>query len=363
MTPDKILTIYLLFFVVEFIFENWLTFLNIRNVNLNKNNVPEFFKEYITKEKYVKSTEYTLERSKFSVIQGFVSSTFLLIFIISGLFGYIDLLIQGLGLTKYLQSIIYIISLLNFIFKLISIPFSLYSQFVIEEKYGFNKMTKSLWIIDFIKGLVLSLVLSSILLLVLFWFMDKAGTFWWIYGFLFVTIFQIIMMIIYPILIAPIFNKFSPMEDGQLKDKLENLAKKLNFFTKGIFVMDGSKRSKHSNAYFTGFGKLKRIVLFDTLIDHLNEDELVGVLAHEIGHEKKHHVLKRVVVTLVISFIGFYIINFFLNYLPLFEAFGFSKLSYHGILVILSFCSGPFTFFLTPLFTSWSRKHDDRRGS
>ncbi|MCF6335435.1 MAG: M48 family metalloprotease, partial [Spirochaetales bacterium] len=170
--------------------------------------------------------------------------------------------------------------------------------------------------------------------------------------------FQLLLSIIYPLIIAPLFNKFSPLEEGPLKDSLYKLADKLNFRTRGIYVMDGSRRSGHSNAYFTGIGKSKRIVLYDTLISSLSDDQIAAVLAHEIGHYKKHHLLKSLILSFMVTGAGFYIVSILMNYLPLFEAFGFSRVSYHGIFVILSFAAGPFTFFLTPLFTMWSRKHE-----
>jgi len=171
-------------------------------------------------------------------------------------------------------------------------------------------------------------------------------------------LFQLVLSVIYPLLIAPIFNKFTALEDMDLKKSLNLLAEKLSFKTTGIFVMDGSRRSAHSNAYFTGVGKSKRIVLYDTLISILNPSQISGVLAHEIGHYKKHHLLKGLILSFVMITLGFYAVNLLMNYLPLFEAFGFTRVSYHGILVILGFASGPFTFFITPLFTMWSRKHE-----
>jgi len=188
--------------------------------------------------------------------------------------------------------------------------------------------------------------------------MDNAGTYWWIIASLGFITFQLVLSIVYPLLIAPLFNKFAPLEENDLKNLLRDLAEKLKFLTTGIFVMDGSRRSGHSNAYFTGLGKAKRIVLYDTLVSILSHTQIAAVLAHEIGHYKKHHLIKGLILSFFVTTLGFYVVNIFLNYLPLFEAFGFSRVSYHGIFVILSFAAGPFTFFLTPLFTMWSRKHE-----
>ncbi|MCD6397808.1 MAG: M48 family metallopeptidase, partial [Spirochaetaceae bacterium] len=265
--------------------------------------------------------------------------------------------IQGYGFNPYLEGLIYIF-LLSIIFYIVSLPFSIYSQFKIEEKFGFNKTTIPLFIKDQIKNLILSGIIISVLLIGLFWFMDKTGSIWWIIASVGFLIFQLVLSVIYPLLIAPIFNKFTALEDMELKKSLDMLAEKLSFKTTGIFVMDGSRRSAHSNAYFTGVGKSKRIVLYDTLISILNPPQISGVLAHEIGHYKKHHLLKGLILSFVMITLGFYAVNLLMNYLPLFEAFGFTRVSYHGILVILAFASGPFTFFIAPLFTMWSRKHE-----
>lgn len=181
---------------------------------------------------------------------------------------------------------------------------------------------------------------------------------WWIIASAGIIGFQLFISLIYPVVIAPLFNKFTPLEDGELKETLSTMAVQNNFEVKGIFVMDGSKRSSHSNAYFTGFGKSKRIVLFDTLISELTPPQLSGVLAHEIGHEKKHHLLKGLGLSFFITLLVFFAADQLINYLPLYRAFGFTGISYHAILVILVFCTGPFTFFITPLFSVWSRKHE-----
>jgi STE24 endopeptidase len=166
------------------------------------------------------------------------------------------------------------------------------------------------------------------------------------------------MSILYPLLIAPLFNKFTPLPEGRLRDAIRDLAARLDFRTSGIFVMDGSRRSGHSNAYFTGIGRAKRIVLFDTLVNSMPEEELLSVLAHEIGHEKKRHVRKALAVSLVLSLAGFWVLSLLVPFLPLYQAFGLRAASSPAILVLLAFCSGPFTFLLTPLASLWSRKHE-----
>ncbi len=351
-----ILIIYLAFFFAEFIFENYLEILNIKNIRKHV-KVPDYFKNTVTEENYRKSAEYTIEKTRFSMVSSLFSSVFLLFFILSGAFGFLEKMIISIDTADYLKWIIYIFTV-SAVFSIASIPFSLYSSFVIEQKYGFNRMTVKLFVSDLIKGTLVSIIIGFPVLLVLFWFMDSTGPYWWIYAFLFVSLFQIALTLLYPVVIAPLFNKFEPLEDGELRERLNKLAEKLSFLIKGIFRVDGSRRSKHSNAYFTGFGKLKRIVLYDTLIESLEPEEIEAVLAHEIGHEKLRHVIKRILVSLIMMLLTLFIIDRMLNFDQLFKAFGFSGSSYYGIFILISLCSSPFTFILNPLFTSWSRKHE-----
>ncbi len=351
-----ILTVYLAFFSLEFLFERVLTLLNIGNVNKNR-KIPPFFKGHIDGKRYRKSQEYTITTNKFSIIDSLVSAAVLLFIILSGFFGYIDRQIAGFGLTGYTHSIVYLI-LVSLMFKLLSLPFSLYSSFVIEEKFGFNKMTLKTFFLDLLKSLMLSLLFSVPLLLGFFWFIDNTGELWWLFAFVFIITFQLFLTIIYPVFIAPVFNKFKALKDGELKEVLDSLARKLSFKIKDILVMDGSRRSRHGNAYFTGIGKTKRIVLFDTIIESLSPNQLAAVLAHEIGHQKRRHIIKRFIVSFVMLFVSFFVLGLILRFDPLYRAFGFSGFSYHGILIISGLCSGPFTFFFNPLFTSWSRRHE-----
>jgi STE24 endopeptidase len=349
--------IYLVFFFLELGWETFLSFLNIRRIRKNVSRVPPEFAGMVDEAACRKAAVYNLDRGRFSVLTGLFSSLVVLFMIFSGTLGRLDAAFRGLDIHPYLQGIfsIYAAALIFFLFAL---PFSLYSHFVIEERYGFNKMTARLFLLDAAKNLILSGIISTPLLWVLFLFMDAAGSLWWLWAFIFTAAFQIFISLLYPLVIAPLFNKFTPLEEGALKDKIVSLAESLSFNIKGIFVMDGSRRSQHSNAYFTGLGSVKRVVLFDTLITALSGEEICAVLAHEIGHEKKKHLYRRLGASLVLLFAAFLIVNALYRYEPLFEAFGFSAVSYQGIFVILSFCSGPFTFFLTPLFTSVSRRHE-----
>jgi STE24 endopeptidase len=352
-----ILILYVSFFLLEFLWETLLSVLNIGHVRKNSSVVPAAFAGVVEPETYKRSVSYTLTRNKFSILASIVSSAALLAVVLTGFLGFLDKAIRAIPVHPYLQGILFIFAV-SLLFQLISLPFSLYSTFGIEARFGFNKMTPGLYVRDLVKGLTLSAAIAVPVLLALFWFMDKSGPLWWIWAFCAMTVFQLVMTVIYPLVIAPLFNKFAPLAEGSLRERILSLAVKLGFRTKGIFVMDGSRRSRHSNAYFTGIGRVKRIVLFDTLVNTMSEDEVLSVLAHEIGHERKNHVRKGLAVTLVMSLAGFWILSLLLPYLPLYRAFGFHQTGYHAILVLLAFCSGPFTFFLKPIGSIWSRRHE-----
>ena len=357
MTPQGILSLYLVFFIMQFLWEQALTILNIQFIKKNALQPPDFIKDRIPAEEYNKSTRYTQTKQRFSIISSACGAGFVLLIVLSGFLGTLEGWTAVLGMGPYIRGIIYIFAA-AFLFNIFSLPFSLYARFNIEEKFGFNKMSCGLFFLDRIKGLVLSAIIAFPLLLLIFVLIDRSGRFWWLYGFALVTIFQLIMTVVYPVLIAPVFNKFTPLDEGPLKDKLSGLAGRLKFKIKGVFVMDGSRRTGHSNAYFTGIGRVKRVVLFDTLISSLTDGQLAAVLSHEIGHEKKRHIIKSYLLSLVVTLLLFWVVGRLLNWEPLFQAFGFDKPASHALIVLLLFCIEPFTFFLQPLFYILSRRNE-----
>jgi STE24 endopeptidase len=357
MTPQGILSLYLVFFIIQFLWEQALTILNIQFVKNNASQPPDFIKDRIPAEEYKKSTRYTLTKQRFSIISALCGAGFVLLIVLSGFLGTLEGWIAVIKIGEYIRGIIYIFTA-AFLFNIFSLPFSLYSRFSIEEKFGFNKMSYGLFFLDRIKGLVLSAIIAAPLLLLIFYLIDRTGRFWWLYGFAIVTAFQLVMTVIYPVLIAPIFNKFTPLDEGPLKEKLTGLADKLKFKIKGVFVMDGSRRTGHSNAYFTGIGRVKRIVLFDTLIASLSHDQLAAVLSHEIGHEKRRHILKNYLLSLSVTLLLFWVVGRLLTWAPLYHAFGFDNAAPHALIVLLLFCIEPFTFFLQPLFNALSRRNE-----
>ncbi|MBF9015550.1 MULTISPECIES: M48 family metallopeptidase [unclassified Oceanispirochaeta] len=357
MSPTMILTLFVVLYIAEFIASWMLSVMNMNSIILNKDEVPAVFSSSIDPENYKKSVDYSLVKGRFSLISSAWSFIFLLLIILIGFPGMLENFLLGFLHEGTLFSIIYIF-VFSMIFSAASLPLSFYSQFVIEQNFGFNKTSLSLYFTDSLKQSALSVVLMTPMLWGLFFFMEKTGAFWWLYASGFIVAFQLIVLLLYPVLIAPLFNKFTPLEDGNLKTRLMALAERCGFGTNGIFLMDGSRRSGHSNAYFTGLGKFRRIVLFDTLVESLSDEELEAVLAHEIGHNKLRHIPKRLLSSILMITAALYITSLCMNWEALYNAFSFEAPAYHSILIILMFCSSPFSFFLSPLGNFWSRKHE-----
>jgi STE24 endopeptidase len=264
-----------------------------------------------------------------------------------------------LGYGLFSQALVFILSM--FLIGLPSLPFSWWSTFKLEEKFGFNKSTLSLWISDQVKGFVLSIIIGVPLIAALIWIVNQMGDFWWVWAFVFFWLFQVVMLVLYPMFILPLFNKLEPLEAGELKDRLLALGDRCGFKSKTIYVMDGSKRSGHSNAFFTGFGDFRRIVLYDTLIEQMEIEELEAVLAHEIGHYKCGHIPKRLCFSAFSTFLLFAILGWLMQATWIFEALLFPSEMANTFIpafLIISLFGGLFTFWFSPLDSLWSRKHE-----
>ena len=357
-----ILTVFLALFVIQFAIEFGLNELNLRQVEKSfaKNVIPEAFHGKIAPQDYARSIEYTLSKARFQRWSEFYGSAVLLIMLLSGLLGVVDhwsvQRASNFSLGGYGQGIIFC-GAVAAILTLTALPTELYSTFGIEAKFGFNKTTVALYLGDKLKGLVLGLLFGVPFLLVVLWLMDIVGRAWWLWAFAFIVAFQLLMIVIFPTFIAPWFNKFEPLREGELRQRILALAEQIGFATSGIYSMDGSRRSAHSNAYFTGIGKSKRIVLFDTLIDQMSTAQGLAVLAHEMGHYKMKHIHRMLWVQVVFLFGALYILSLLVGYAPFFAAFSLAP-SNHGALVLFSLVSGPFTFFLGPFMNRLSRKHE-----
>jgi STE24 endopeptidase len=281
------LACYLLYVAVEI----GLDILNLQYIDRHKNKIPDLFHGVYSEEDYVKSIEYTKTKTRFNVFGLALKTLFIFILILSGFFGAMDEWLKSFIASPFLEAVTYPFAVFA-VFYLFSLPQSYYFQFVIEERFGFNRMDLKTFILDQVKAIILGLLFGIPLLMALLYIIEESGHFWWVLGFLLITGFQLFTAAIYPVLLAPLFNKFVPLKDGTLKERIENLARQVKFKMTGIFTIDGSKRSSHSNAFFAGLGSMRRIVLFDTLVEKHTEDEIVSVIAHEMGHNVKKHIQK-----------------------------------------------------------------------
>jgi STE24 endopeptidase len=351
------------FFFLEFIVEFGLNELNLRYVRARsaEQKIPDFFEAKMGPEEYAKSVQYTLAKGRFQRWAEIYGRGVMLIVLFGGVLPFTDRLSKDLAgrflPVPYGDGILFCF-IVGLVFSLASLPTDLYATFRLEARFGFNKTTWKVYFADKLKGLVLGILIGGPFLFIILWLMDAAGSLWWIWAFVFIAGFQLLMVVLYPTLIAPLFNKFEPLPEGEFRDRILALAEKVGFRTSGIYSMDGSKRSGHSNAYFTGIGKAKRIVLFDTLIEQMTMDQGMAVLAHEMGHYKMKHIRRMLIVQAVFLFIGLYVLSLVLDYEPLFAAFGLQTPSNHGGLVLFSLLTGPVTFYLGPLMNLLSRKHE-----
>lgn len=358
-----VIGLFLVFFLLEFVVEFVLNELNIAWVRKKsaEKEVPPFFEGKVSAEDYRKSVEYTLAKGRFQRWAELYGSVVTLFVLFGGVLPFLNRLSQSLAIrlppNAQATGILFCLGT-GLIFSILSLPTDLYATFALEARFGFNKTTPMLYLADKLKGFLLGIVIGIPFLFGVLWLMEAAGSYWWLWAFLFVFAFQFLMLILYPTFIAPLFNKFEPLKDAELRERILALADRVGFKTGGIYTMDGSKRSTHSNAYFTGIGKSKRIVLFDTLLGQMTVDQVLAVLAHEMGHYKMKHVLRMLIVQGIFLVVGFYVLSFLVDYEPLFRAFGLERPSNYAALVLFSLLSGPATFYLTPLLNLLSRKHE-----
>ena len=336
-----------------FLFSVTIDLFNLKNL---KTEVPSEFKDLYDQEKYKKSQEYLRENTKIGFAQGFISTTLLILFIYFEGFNHLDIFVRKLTDNYIEQGLLYI-GILSLLSMMISLPFQYHDTFVIEEKYGFNKTTRKTFIIDLLKGLSLGLIVGGLVLTSLLWFFENFENAWF-YAFIFIVGFQLFMMFIAPVTIMPLFNKFEPLEDGELKTEIENFAKKENFKLSGLFKMDGSKRSTKANAYFTGFGKYRRIVLFDTLIQKHTKEELIAVLAHEIGHYKEKHIFRQLFVSILSTGLTFYIFSLFMKNTEIFNAFRMENISVYASFVFFGIFYSPVSTLVSLYSLYLSRKYE-----
>jgi len=335
----------------------WLSLRQAKHVTVHRPSVPDEFRDKITLEEHQKAADYTVAKGKFGRMQLLLGTVILFLWTLGGGLEWVDSLWRGAEWGALVTGVAVLISF-SLISSLVDLPISLYNTFILEEKFGFNKTTLKVFFVDMLKGAALSLIIGIPLILLVLWLMETAGDLWWLYAWAALTAFSILMMWAYPKFIAPIFNKFAPLEEGEVLDRLTSLLKRTGFNSDGVFIMDGSKRSSHGNAYFTGFGKTKRIVFFDTLLKDLTPTQVEAVLAHELGHFKRKHVLKGMVLSISMTFMGFAILAWLMKQEWFYTALNVSTPSTYMALLLFMLVSPPFTFFIGPLMARWSRKHE-----
>lgn len=339
----------------------WLASRQIRFVAGHREQVPSQFAGTIALSAHQRAADYTVERTRLTMIEIVVSAAVLIGLTLLGGVQALDLgLSDWLG-RGYLGQIALVAAVIA-ITSVIDLPFDYYRQFVVEQRFGFNRMTKGIFFLDRIKGTLLGAAFGLPLLFVVLWLMNQAGSLWWLWTWIVWVAFQMLVLVLYPSFIAPLFNKFEPLKDEALKSRIEALMKRCGFAAKGLFVMDGSRRSAHGNAYFTGFGAAKRIVFFDTLLARLSGNEIEAVLAHELGHFKRRHVIKRMLVTFAISLAMLALLGWLTQCVWFYEGLGVRPSligGNSGLALVLFFLALPvFLFFVTPLGSLSSRKHE-----
>ncbi len=352
---------FLIAFLASFGLRHWLAQRQMRFVAKHRDSVPAEFAEKVTLAEHQKAADYTIAKLRLGVLENGVSAIILIGFTLLGGLQILNIsLLQllGDGITQQIA----LLGSIAIISGIVDLPFSWYKQFHLEERFGFNRMGKQLFFIDMIKGLGVGAAIGIPLLWVILSLMAKAGDLWWLWAWVVLTVFSLLMQWIFPSFIAPLFNKFQPLPDGALKTQIEALLARCEFASQGLFVMDGSKRSAHGNAFFAGMGKAKRIVFFDTLIEKLNPGEVEAVLAHELGHFKCKHIRKRLLVSFALSFGMFALLGWISTQVWFYTDLGVmpNLNGYNGGLALALFMlvSPVFSFFFTPLASIASRKHE-----
>jgi len=339
----------------------WLDARQVSHVRDHRDRVPAQFAEKISLAAHQKAADYTVAKTRLGMLDEVIGVAVALLFTLGGGFAWLFGLASQLTSTPLLRDLALMFGY-GLIAGLIGLPLSIYSTFGIEARYGFNKMTWALWLMDLVKGVVLGIAIGLPLAALILWLMQSAGALWWLYAWLAWCAFQLLMLVLYPTVIAPLFNKFTPLDEGAVKARIEALLARCGFQSRGLFVMDGSKRSSHGNAYFTGFGAAKRIVFFDTLLKSLEPAEVEAVLAHELGHFKLKHIVKRIGWTFVASLAMLWLLSLLMTQPWFYAGLGVPLApgeTSNGLALLLFALVVPLVIFpVSPLLSAYSRKHE-----
>ena len=354
MSSEIIFFIIVVFLCLDFVLERVLESLNSKHMSPV---LPDSLKGIYEEKEYSRFQSYKRENGRLDSWSSGVGFVVMIVFLVAGGFGWYNSWVVSLTDSVVWQTILFVVGL-SVVSSVLDIPFDYYATFRIEEKYGFNKTTRRVYWLDTVKELVLSLVLGGVLLALVVWFYTWAGTYFWLYAWGAVTLFSVFMAMFYSQLIVPLFNKQTPLQEGALRDKIQAFAGKVGFKLDNIYVIDGSKRSTKANAYFTGLGPKKRVVLYDTLIDELTEEEIVAVLAHEVGHYKKRHTLRSMVVSVIQMGVLFWLFSLCVNNVALSEALGGDRAYFQMGLIAFAILYSPVNLILGVGMNVWSRNNE-----
>ncbi len=336
----------------------WLGRRHVSYIQSHRDKVPAAFDGNISLDAHQKAADYSSAKTRLMMVEGVAQATLLALLTLGGGLQWIDATWRtAMPEQEIFRGALVILS--TFLAgSLIELPFDYYKSFVIDQRFGFNKMTPRMFFTDLIKHSIVGLVLGAPILFVALWLMQSASNYWWLYLWVVWSVFNLLILAIYPTFIAPMFNKFSPLTDESLKIRIEKLLQKCGFKSQGLFVMDGSTRSSHGNAYFTGFGSSKRVVFFDTLLERLDANEIEAVLAHELGHFKHRHVIKRIALMFLASFVGLALLGWLKQQAWFYTGLGVIEASDYMALLLFLLVSPIFLFLLRPLMASYSRKNE-----
>ena len=351
-----LLTLLILYLAAEGT-EQFLLMLNLKHLSRHGAEIPPGFEEHVNKTTLTKMRDYTVAHGRLERVAAFFSIGITYIFIFGGLLNWFNNLIAEQGLPPVISGVVFFM-ILTYTDTLVKIPFSLYSTFFLEKKFGFTRQTLGLWVQDLMKSLVLNTLLLGFLFYIILWLIMALPDLWWLAGWIFVLLFSVFLLYLSPYVIEPLFNKFSPIEDVSLEEQIKEIMSRIGLKINRVFTMDASRRSGHSNAYFTGIGHVKRIVLFDTLLANHADDEIIAILAHEAGHWKKKHILKMLVISQAFALAGFYAAYRLASGSLLAEIFRLDVPSMHAKLLLVAFIGSLVLFPLKPLMAYLSRRHE-----
>ena len=349
--------VFLALLVVVVAAQVWLAQRQIAHVQARRDQVPREFEGQVSLEAHQKAADYTVARTRLSRIENVYGAILLLAWTIGGGLAALDTFWRNNVASGLLIGTFFLFSV-ALITGFLELPFGVYRTFVVERRFGFNRTSPGLFVVDLLKQTVLALVIGAPLILAALWLMRSTGKLWWIYVWLLWTAFSLFMVWAYPTLIAPLFNRFKPLERESLRARLQALLQRTGFRSEGIFIVDASRRTSHGNAYFTGFGRAKRVVFFDSLLEQLAEDEVEAVVAHELGHHRLHHIMKRIVLVTAVSFVALGVLGWLADQPWFYHALGIGRPSSHAALALFVMVGPVFTFFLTPLVARRSRRHE-----